>query len=128
MTNTMQAVEQGMNEIAEHFAAPDPDAMYCQICTKLIDKKRAARATSVCSEKCKNKLDGIRARQRANRKCHACLHPSSPAERAEFRQWRFERGDIKSATLIVRDYSLPEKTSMANMLKSTKLFLEHEAD
>lgn len=117
-----------MRKAAGTVNPADPDAMFCQICTQPIPEKRKTRATSVCSEKCKNKLDGIRARQRATRKCHACLHPSTPEERAEFRQWRANRGDLKSAKIIVRDYTLPEKTEMANQLKSVKLMLEHERD
>lgn len=104
----------------------DPDAMFCQICTQPIPEKRKTRSTSVCSEKCKNKLDGIRQRQRASRKCPLCLHPSTPQERAEYREWRVSRGDLKSATVITRDYTLPNKTEMAQRLKSVKLFLEHE--
>ena len=28
-------------------------------------------------------------------RCMACLHPSTPAERVEFRRWRKDRGDIR---------------------------------
>ena len=28
-------------------------------------------------------------------KCLGCSHPSTPAERAEFKQWRLSRGDLK---------------------------------
>lgn len=107
---------------------PDPDAMFCQICRALIPEKRRTRATSVCSEKCKNKLDGIRQRQRATRKCNLCLHPSTPEERAEFRQWRFERGDLKSAAKVVRDYTLPSKERIANELRAVRTLLQHEVD
>lgn len=104
------------------------DEMFCQICTQPIPEKRRTRATSVCSEKCKDKLDAIRARQRAVRKCTLCLHPSTPEERAEFRQWRYERGDLKSAKVIVRDYTMANKTDLVNRLKSVRLLLQHELD
>lgn len=73
------------------------DVIFCVICQDPIPEARARRQTSTCSEKCKNKLDAIRDRQRAARKCPLCLHPSTPEERAEFRLWRAQRGDVRTS-------------------------------
>jgi predicted nucleic acid-binding Zn ribbon protein len=74
---------------------PASEGLFCTICTDPIPSGRDQRQTATCSEKCKNRLDAIRAAQRAARKCSHCLHPSTPEERASWREWRASRGDLK---------------------------------
>lgn len=67
------------------------EPLYCTICTKEIPPDRARRRTSVCSEACKDKADYRRMKMMRNQKCPHCLHPSTPEEREDFRQWRIEK-------------------------------------
>lgn len=87
--------------------------LHCTVCREPIPASRAQRQTATCSEKCKDKLDAIRARQRAARKCSVCLHPSTPEERELFREWRASRGDISTAVRQERDGSPDKKTLRA---------------
>jgi predicted nucleic acid-binding Zn ribbon protein len=48
---------------------PSEETLHCIICQSRIDPVRARRQTSTCSEKCKNRLDVIRAHQRATTRC-----------------------------------------------------------
>jgi len=98
--------------------------IHCCICTAVIEEKRSRRNTATCSEKCKNKLDSIRAEQRRSKKCPHCLAPSSPEEREEFRKWRVNRGtkdggrlNVRSEAVQERDRSLPPKRDMFFALK-----------
>jgi hypothetical protein len=94
--------EDGIIDGKQPEPAADSDEIYCVVCKHPIPGFRARRQTATCSEKCKNKLDVIRERQRAAKKCPACLHPSTPEEREEYRIWRAERGDIRSVARVVR--------------------------
>lgn len=75
--------------------SPALQMLHCMICRRQIPAGRDQRQTATCSEKCKDRLDAIRANQREQRKCSHCLKPSTPQERAEFREWRASRGDLK---------------------------------
>lgn len=104
-------------------------ALHCTICQQEIPEARARRGTSTCSESCKNKFDRIRAEQRALRKCPHCLHPSTPEERSEFRVWRAERGDNKSAHPTgPRDHTLPNKNLILSTLRKATQALREERD
>ena len=79
------------------------NTLYCCICTQPIPDKRATRQTSTCSEKCKNKLDAVRADQRRDRKCPFCLHPSTPEERLLFRAFMVSLGKRRSEVVTTRE-------------------------
>lgn len=120
-----------MSLAAEDLApatAPDAGTLHCIICQAPIPEARARRQTATCSEKCKNRLDTIRAHQRAAKRCPACLVPSTPAEREAFRAWRADRGDIKSSTLVKRDTSLPAKQEMRAAMLQAITALKSERD
>jgi predicted nucleic acid-binding Zn ribbon protein len=104
------------------------ETLHCTICQAAIDPVRARRQTSTCSEKCKNRLDVIRAHQRATKRCPYCLNPSTPEERAAFRVWRAERGDLRSATKVKRDFTLPSKTDMRFVMMRAIHALTEERD
>lgn len=106
----------------------DSDALFCVVCTNPIPEGRNRRQTATCSEKCKNRLDTIRAHQKASKRCPACLHPSTPEERAEFRAWRAQRGDIRSPEIIKRDTILPNKGKMKEAMQRAINALQSEAD
>lgn len=92
-----QAAQAAVDEAVAEATEDTADALFCTICQDPIPEGRATRQTATCSEKCKNKLDTIRANQRKARKCPYCLHPATPEEREEFRLWRQNRGDRKVA-------------------------------
>jgi predicted nucleic acid-binding Zn ribbon protein len=98
--------------------------LHCTVCQKPISAERASRQSTVCGEKCKNKLAAIRAEQRRGRKCTVCLHPSTPEERELFRAWRAERGDITRAVPLSRDRSLPNKNILRKALREAAGTLE----
>lgn len=104
------------------------DKLFCSICTAEIPEARARRRTQTCSEKCKNKLDAIRERQSADRKCPLCLHPSSQEERASFRQWRVSRGELKSAVAVPRELVFSAKHKLRDALRTDIKLFEHCAD
>lgn len=83
------------DENPQSSESPASDGLFCTICQEPIPPGRDQRQTATCSEKCKNRLDTIRANQRERRKCPHCLKPSTPDERQEFREWRASRGDLK---------------------------------
>lgn len=112
---------------------------YCTICTKPIAEGRSKRKSAVCSESCKDKLDVIRARQRADTKCPMCLHPSTPEERAAFRQWRVETktalgsyhgGGAKQVQPQTREHApgLPSRYALQSALRQAVALLETERD
>lgn len=114
---------------AEPEAAPeDLETLHCTICGSPIPEARSRRQTATCSEKCKNRLDVIRAHQRAAKKCPACLHPSTPQEREQFRIWRAERGDLRSKDQVKRDRTLPAKSDMRDAMKRAINALTDERD
>ena len=105
-----------------------PRTLHCTICTRAIPEGRDRRQTATCSETCKNRLDEIRAQQRADRRCPACLHPSSPEERDEFRLWRAQRArnapgeagrslDVRSPVREPRDGSTASRRALASGLR-----------
>lgn len=116
-----------MEGTTDILKAPE-DALYCAICRALIPEKRRTRNTATCSEKCKNKLDTIRANQRKARKCPHCLHPATPEEREAFRIWRAERGDIRSANQVKRDSTLMPKNEMREGLKTAVRLAQAELE
>jgi predicted nucleic acid-binding Zn ribbon protein len=101
------------------------DILFCTICNGRIPEGRMTRQTATCSEPCKDKLDAMRARQRANRKCPHCLHPSSPEEREEFRLWRIDRRDVKQLKES-RGNGMVPKAMMVNTMKVVNTFLSKE--
>ena len=100
--------------------------VHCCICTAELSETRARRQTSVCSEKCKNKLDSLRAEQRANRKCPHCLHPSTPELRRKFRLFAKQIGDVKTDEPVRRDTTWPPKNELRVALKRALDFLKVE--
>jgi ribosomal protein L37AE/L43A len=70
----------------------------------------------------------VRIEQRRSRKCPHCLHPSSPEEREQFRIWRVEKGDIRSADPVKRDKSTANRRDLERALKAAVRLLEDERD
>ena len=101
---------------------------FCTICRDAIPEKRATRNTATCTEKCKDALDQIKIEQRRLKMCPHCLHPASPAEREEFRRWRADRGNVKSAEPVRRDGSIAHKQDLERALKAAVKLLEAERD
>jgi len=102
------------------------DPIFCTVCTNQIEPKRARRQTATCSEKCKDKLDAIRARQRDDRRCPHCLHPSTPGERAHYRKWRVACGDVQTVDQVKRTGELPFKRDLMKALKGSLRLLEED--
>lgn len=119
--------ERAIGEPLDGLPANSPETLFCQICQQPIAEPRAQRQTSTCSEKCKNRLDTIRANQRRVRKCPYCLHPGTPSEREEFRKWRESRGDSKVA-FQPRDRTGTTKHDLRDAVKSATGHLEHVND
>lgn len=112
----------------ELLALEESQTLHCTICQEPIPDARARRQTSTCSEKCKNRLDAIRAHQRASKRCPYCLHPSTPEEREAFRLWRVERGEVRSANKYNRDAALPPRQAMVRILRKAILAIAEERD
>jgi hypothetical protein len=99
--------------------------LFCMVCQAPLSESRARRPqTSVCSERCKNKLDTERARQRQQKKCPHCLAPSTPEERLEFRAFRKSRGDVKNDVPQKRDTAWPPRTLLQTTLRAATRDLE----
>ena len=116
----------GLQTAGNGHPGEDPDTLLCTICGNPIPEERARLQTATCSEPCKNKLDVIRAHQRASKKCPACLHPSTPEERAEFRAWRVDRGERASIQPDTRDHSMASKYRMRESLKKAATAIRGE--
>ncbi len=67
----------------------------CTRCAGPIPQARATvRTRYTCSPECALVLKAAALLRRASRKCPLCLHPFTPKEREEFREWRRHRGDL----------------------------------
>jgi hypothetical protein len=55
-------------------------------------------------------------------KCISCLHPSTPAEREDYKAWRKSRGDIRQTG------GRPKKLPVASSQLPEKLLDNHESD
>jgi hypothetical protein len=66
----------------------------CAICGSVVPRERATRRYETCCPEHAAKLKDWRRWLHAQRKCIACLRPSSPKEREDYRAWRKHRGDI----------------------------------
>jgi len=72
----------------------------CEVCTTPIPIRRltgrdALRTRHTCKAACEKVLREADKLRTSLRKCRNCQHPSTPAERDEFRQWRKSRGDLR---------------------------------
>jgi hypothetical protein len=66
----------------------------CIVCTSPVPAKRAtSRSKDTCGPECHKVLRAYRKHVLKSTKCPACYHPSTPAERKEFQNWRKARGD-----------------------------------
>ena len=83
-------------KLAEVLADPGSLALHCMICAEPLPAARArdSKRTTCCPE-CYKALKAFRKEMTRRRYCPSCLHPSSPAERADYKQWRTERGQRK---------------------------------
>lgn len=126
-SNSPSEPQERQEEAAQAPQEPS-EILHCTICQKVIPETRARRQTSTCSEKCKNRLDVIRAHQRAAKRCPSCLSPSTPEERESYRLWRVDRGDLRSAGQIKRDRTLPSKTDMRHALQRAIYALTEQRD
>lgn len=68
----------------------------CVVCTAEVPKKRrSSRSKSTCSPPCHAVFTLYRKHLLISSKCIACYHPATPAERAEYREWRKARGNLR---------------------------------
>jgi hypothetical protein len=102
--------------------------LYCTVCRAEIEPSRARRQTATCGEKCKDDLDQIRILQRRRSRCPKCLHPSTEAEREEYRRWRASRGDIRHSEPVQKDTSISNRRDLQRALKGAVALLEEERD
>jgi hypothetical protein len=87
-------------------AADHPSPLTCIVDQKKIPVSRAARASSSCSQECKDALRQWRLENLREQKCPKCYHPSTAEERESYKQWRMtEYGYLwknKNAGIYVR--------------------------
>jgi hypothetical protein len=76
---------------AERVANP----LRCQVCRGSITHRPNINWVEVCSTDCRNAMRRYRFQVLQNQKCPHCYHPSSEAEREEFRQWRAGKGPMQ---------------------------------
>ena len=87
--------------LSPEVAALIPDGIdkfvpHCIVCTKPVPENRArGRSKDTCSPPCHAVRQLYRKFVIQTSKCLACYHPASPAERAEFKEWRKARGDLR---------------------------------
>jgi hypothetical protein len=72
----------------------------CTVCTAPIPKRRqhgnpALGGRDACSAACGRILKAKRKMDIINSTCPNCRHPSTPAEREEYKLWRKARGDVR---------------------------------
>lgn len=68
----------------------------CIVCTNPVPPKRArGRSKDTCCQTCQIVRQLYRKWVLVSSKCVACFHPSTPAERQNFIEWRKERGEIR---------------------------------
>jgi hypothetical protein len=67
----------------------------CQVCRGEIIHQPNINWVEVCSVTCRNAMRRYRFQILQNQKCPHCYHPSSEAEREEFRQWRAGKGPMQ---------------------------------
>lgn len=79
-----------MTDVLLHNAVGDT---FCVICKNQIPRERASKET--CSRQCADTWRQHREEILARTRCPHCYHPSTPEERADFRQWRIERGTLR---------------------------------
>lgn len=93
--------KQSPNKTAPGVLALIPDGIenfvpHCIVCTQPVSLKRArGRSKDTCSPECHAVRQMYRKWVMQTSKCLACLHPSTPQERQEFRDWRRFRGDLR---------------------------------
>lgn len=69
--------------------------LYCQACREELEPKLCAKGAVVCGNRCRSELRRYRWHVLKGQKCPHCLHPSTPAEWEEYRQWRASRGPLQ---------------------------------
>lgn len=69
-----------------------PSCVVCKHPVPLQDADRRNRET--CSAKCAETWRRYRAYLVSQTHCPSCYHPCTPAERADFREWRLARGTL----------------------------------
>lgn len=68
----------------------------CVVCRNPLLRERTTHNRETCSAECTDIWRQYCADLAASRHCPSCWHPSTPEERAEFREWRKARGDLHS--------------------------------
>lgn len=68
----------------------------CIVCRNDIPLGRAKRRKQTCSVQCFDKMKAWYKYQALKRKCPACHAPYSEKQRADFRQWRMETGQLRA--------------------------------
>lgn len=68
----------------------------CMVCGDPLNARRARARKETCEKtECGIALRQFRRAVVESRKCPACYHPSSPAEREDYKQWRKDRGQMQ---------------------------------
>lgn len=68
----------------------------CIVCTQPVPRRRAtSRSKETCSPECAGVLRAFKKFNILARRCPTCWHPSTPAEREEFKAWRRSTGKLR---------------------------------
>ena|ERR1700733_10407557 len=72
---------------------------HCIVCTSPVPASRArGRSKDTCSPACHAVRQLYRRFVVQTSKCIACFHPATPEERADFKEWRKDRGHLRRKT------------------------------
>jgi predicted nucleic acid-binding Zn ribbon protein len=78
----------------EPFADPK---FFCVVCRNEIPADRVLLKAVTCSKDCAREHKNMKRRLRDTERCRFCNRPSTPAERAQFVQWRKEKRTQETA-------------------------------
>jgi hypothetical protein len=83
-------------KVAEALANIAAFTPACVVCGDPVPRKRATgRSKDTCSPGCHRVLRAFRKYVNDSSYCPSCRHPCSPEERADFRRWRKDRGEVR---------------------------------
>jgi hypothetical protein len=95
--------------------------LVCVICGNPLPEKRARARKDTCSSECQVVRKAFNKHNVLRRHCPNCYHPSTPQERAEFRQWRKDRGDRRSVR------GRPKREGRDILISAMNYLIEHRS-
>lgn len=111
-------------KLAQILADPGSLQLHCMVCAEPLPAARARDSKrTTCCPPCYKALKAFRKEMTRRRYCPSCLHPSTPAERADYKQWRTDRGQRKGNREDGRPPKKREealRVSLTNVLESLK--------